>query len=241
MSDGFIKFPGNCPGNVSKNARYSVGLEKGDYVVGLYYRATDDELWYPTSNAHPELVERVNEIKLHFTGALGGGFYINEYKQVLVPVGEEAEYYYAGEYAEPLSFEFEGQTISGDPVGENGQPLEPGDLWTGPHPGIPYVLAAGGKDVYYRYMSRPGVQKEIKLSKSIGVEQAKRVAQELGKHVGYQGGRIYVNEFCNVFRPHQGHYGLEYIYLGKVDLDRWFPKPEIAEDESATSRETNPW
>lgn len=237
MSDKFVRFVGNCPGNVSKDARYSVRYEKGEYVVGLFYRSANDELWYPTSNEHTELVERINKIKLHFSGAPGGTFYINEYKQVLVPVGDDAEYYYAGEYETPLTFEFEGRVISGDPVDENGTPLKSGDPWTGPHPGIPYVLKAGGKDIYYRYMVRPGVAKEVRLSKCIGVEQAKAVAQELGKHKGDSGGRFYVNEFGNAFAPKDGQYGLEYVFLKKIDLPNWFPKPEIAQDETAVAEE----
>ena len=235
MANRFIKFVGNRPGNVSKDARYSVRYEKGDYVVGLFYRSSDDELWYPTSNEHPELVSRINAIKLHFNGAPGGTFYINEYKQVLVPVGDEAEYYYAGEYEIPLTFEFEGQIISGESIDSNGKPLNPGDPWTGPHPGIPYVLKAGSKDVSYRYMLRPGVEKEVKLSKCIGVEQAKIVAQGLSKYKGYSGGRFYVNEFGNAFAPKEGQYGMEYIFLQKIDLTNWFPKPEIAEDETAAT------
>jgi hypothetical protein len=235
MSDQFIRFVGNCPGNVSKDARYSVRYEKGQYVVGLFYRSTDGELWYPTSSSHPELVETINEIKIHFNGAPGGTFYINEYKQVLVPVGEAAIYYYAGEYSAPLTFEFEGQIISGEALDQDRNPLHPGAPWTGPHPGIPYVLKAGGNDVYYRYMVRPGVQKEIRLSKCIGVEEAKGIGQELSKHKGYHGGRFYVNEFANAFAPIEGHYGLEYVFLKKIELANWFPKPEIVQEETAAT------
>lgn len=238
MSDKFVKFVGNRPGNVSKDARYSVRYEKGNYVVGLFYRSVDDELWYPTSNEHPDLVESVNRIKLHFNGAPGGTFYINEYKQVLVPIGDEADYYYAGEYHPSLTFEFEDQIISGEALDDGGNPLQPGKPWMGPHPGIPYTLKAGCKDIYYRFMIRQGVEKEVSLSKTIGVEAAKRVAQELGKYKGYEGGRFYVNEFGTVFTPKMGPYGMEYVYLQKIDLANWFPKPEMAQDESAGASES---
>ena len=77
-----------------------------------------------------------------------------KHKQVIVPVGDAAQYYLAGTYDEPLRFEFEGKTISGEPVNLNGKPLQPGDTWTGPHAGIPYVLTAAGDDVYYRQACR---------------------------------------------------------------------------------------
>lgn len=235
MSDKFVRFVGNRPRNVSKDARYSVRYEKGDYVVGLFYRSTDDELWYPTSSDHPALVQMVNEIKLYFNGSPGGTFYINEYKQVLVPVGDEAEYYYAGEYHEPLTFEFEGQIISGKAVNQNGQPLSPGVPWHGPHPGIPYVLKAGGKDISYRYMVRPGVEKEVRLSKCIGMEPAQKVAHEISRYKGHTGGRFYVNEFGTAFAPMEGPYGLEYVFLLVIDLNNWFPKPELGQDEVAVT------
>ncbi|MGI6150090.1 MAG: hypothetical protein ACOYEU_12115, partial [Limnochordia bacterium] len=77
--------------------------------------------------------------------------------------------------------------------------------------------------------------KEVRLSKCIGVEQAKRVAQELGRYKGFSGGRFYVNEFCTAFAPKMGPYGVEYVFLQKIDLNNWFPKPEIGQAETAAS------
>lgn len=237
MASRYVKFTGNCPVNVNRDAKYSVRYEDGSYVVGLFYRAANNELWYPTSSSHQELVARVNDIKLHFNGAPGGSFYINEYKQVLVPV-QETGYYYAGEYNRPLTFDFEGYTISGEAVNQNGQKLEPGEPWIGPHPGIPYVLKAGGRDIYYRYELRPGVLKEVKLSGCIGTEKAARLARELARLKGNSGGRFYVNEFANAFAPKTTDKGLEYIFLEEIDLANWFPKPMVAEEELAiTERE----
>ena len=58
-----VRFNGNCPSNVNKDAKYTVKLEQGEYVVGIFYRSSDGELWYPTSGNHPELVEMVNKVK----------------------------------------------------------------------------------------------------------------------------------------------------------------------------------
>src|ERR1700683_366322 len=152
----FAFFPGNCPRNVSKDAKYSV--RGNDGRIGLTYRTGDDERWHMTTKDHPALAEMVNEVKIaHGTGP-HGPFYINEYKQVIVPVGDSAQYYFAGTYDAPLQFEFEGKTISGESVDLSGRPLRPGDTWVGPHAGIPYVLAATGNDVYYRTFPRPGVE-----------------------------------------------------------------------------------
>lgn len=220
-------FVGNCPSNVSKDAKYKIRLENREHVVGLFYRSADGELWYPSSNAHPELVNMVNELKIAKAGAPGGAFYINEYGQVIVPVvGEDKDYYLAGEYTTPLEFEFEGKILSGDAKDLEGKPLKPGDRWVGPHPGIPYVLKAGGTDIYYRCWVRPRVEREVRLSDSLGTEAAKGVAATIADIRGRDGGRFYINEFRQMFTPKEGEAGLDYVYIGKVnDLSLWFPKP----------------
>lgn len=236
----FVPYRGNCPGNVSKDAKYSVKHEAGKYVIGIYYRTSDGEIWYPISEDHSELVEMVNEVKTHFTGSPGGAFYINEYRQVIVPcVGEDGNYYLAGEYHEDLVFEFEGKIISGNAVDWEGKPIQPGDSWPGPHPGIPYTLAAGGKDIYYKYRPRPRVEKEVRLSKVIGKEKAAIVAKTIASVKGSTGGRFYVNEFCQAFAPKNGDYGVDYVYVGKISLANWFNKIESAEAETAASSDQN--
>src|SRR5262245_28133201 len=147
---GIVPFPGNCPKNVSKDAKYSIGRRKGRVLVGLTYETADDEIWHPTTDAHSRLVEMVSDVKTTYGTSPYGPFYVNEYKHVIVPVGEDGVYYYAGTYAEPLRFKMEdGLIISGESTNLDGRPLHPGDTWMGPHAGIPYVLAATGDDLYY--------------------------------------------------------------------------------------------
>jgi hypothetical protein len=223
----FAVFPGNCPHNVSKDAKYSV--RGADGLVGLTYRTADDERWHMTTKAHPALAEMVNEVKRTYGAGPNGPFYINEYKQVIVPVGDVAQYYLAGTYDSPLQFEFEGKTISGEPLDLDGNPLRPGDTWTGPHAGIPYVLSASGDDVYYRTFPRPNVEKRVKLSAEKDRRSAEQIARQLSAFKGSGGGRFYVNEFSSVFSPVNGTDGLQYIYIGQIDLDSWFPNPLASE------------
>src|SRR5262249_7887949 len=144
-------FRGNCPRNVSKSAKYSVRSEKTGSVIALTYSTSDDERWYMTTEQHPELVTLVNRAKTAHGNPPNGSFYINEYKHVIVPVTGSDTYYFAGTYDKPLRFDFDGITLSGEPIDKGGNPLNPGDEWTGPHPGIPYILAAGGSDIYYKF------------------------------------------------------------------------------------------
>ena len=169
-------FKGNCPRNVARDAKYSVRSSRNGPVVALTYRTGDDERWYASTEEHPELVKMVNQVKSSLGQSINGSFYINEYKQVIVPSVGTDLYHYAGTYDKPLRFKFEDETgteltLSGDPVDLKGNPLSPGDTWVGPHPGIPYVLCAGGKDIKFTIAPRPNVEKDIKLSKVLGLKR----------------------------------------------------------------------
>lgn len=218
----FPKFKGNCPRNVAKDAKYTIKSGKGKSVVALTYNTGDDERWYVTTEDHIDLVNMVNRVKLEVSGKPFGSFYINEFKQVLVPAVGSEDYFLAGEYTEPLRFEFEGKTISGEAVDLEGHPLSPGDTWVGPHAGIPYTLCAGGNDIKYTTMPRPNVEKTVKLSKEIGANKAKAVSSKIQGFKGFSGGRFYVNDFCRIFAPINEGYEWNYVYIGELDLDNWF-------------------
>ena len=220
-----VEFRGNCPKNVNKDAKYTVKSHEGKYVVGLTYQSDNGERWFPFSEEHAALAQMVNTVKNETAGNPGGAFYINEYKQVIVPASDgSGKYYLAGEYTIPLEFEFEGNTISGNAVNHSGECLSPGEVWEGPHAGIPYVLSGAKRDVMYEEEVRPNVTRKHGLSQYIGKDQAFAVVRPLlANKPG--GGRIYVNEYCQVFGPCDGTNGLQYIYLGAINLAQWFPKP----------------
>lgn len=224
------RFEGNCPRNVSKDAKYSVrrgsaGAGDGGLVVALVYEAEDDERWHPSTDAHPELVKMVNAVKTSAGQPPNGAFYINEYRQVIVPVAGTSDYYLAGTYGRPLEFEFEGKHLGGDARDLDGNPIAPGDTWAGPRPGIPYKLRAGGNDIAYTTSPRPNVTREIRLSKEIGPDRAREAASVVSRVKGHAGGRFYVNEHLNAFSPLSDGRDVRYVYCGKIDLDMWFPKP----------------
>jgi hypothetical protein len=183
------------------------------------------ERWLATTEEHPQLVHMVEGVKKAYGDTVHGPFYINEYGQVIVPVGPEADYYLAGEYDRRLIFDFEGRRLSGDAVDLTGKRLQPGDEWEGPHPGIPYILKAGGRDVYYNARPRRNVTRQITLSSAIGPERAAAFARAIREIKGFEGGRFYVNEWRQMFAPVGQESGWRYLYLGELNLDDWFPKP----------------
>lgn len=226
MIEPFPEFKGNCPKNVSRDAKYAVRTGAKGPVVGLLYNAANEERWHPTTEAHPALVAMVNAVKTQHGEAPNGPFYINEYGQVIVPAGSDARYYLAGEYEDMVEFEFEGNVLSGKGVGLDGRHFESGDTWTGPHPGIPYVLKAGGGDIYYESVPRKDVTKKVWLSREVDSDAAKAFARRIQEVKGWEGGRFYVNEWCEIFAPVTRSDRLTYTYVGHLDLleEPWFPK-----------------
>ena len=221
----FPVFDGNCPKNVNRDAKYAIRTSAGGPVVALVYLSANGERWLATTETHPDLVEMVNAVKTSMGEGPNGPFYINEYGQVIVPVGD-GTYYLAGDYDMYLRFEFEGKTLSGEGVDLDGRRLDPGDVWEGPHPGIPYILKAGGGDVYYRSHPRPNVTKDVTLSSAIGPQAARDFADRIQAVKSWQGGRFYINEWSQIFAPVDRGEGLTYIYVGHLDEnDPWYPKP----------------
>jgi len=84
---------------------------------------------------------------------------------------------------------------------------------------------AAGNDIYYKTFPRPDVEKRVKLSFERDKSVAEQVARMLSAFKGSGGKRFYVNEFCSVFSPISGREGLEYLYIGQLDLQLWFPNP----------------
>lgn len=224
MRELFPLFTGNCPHNVSRDAKYAV---RSGSLVRLEYVASGTDRWLITTEKHPYLVEAVNAVKVGVGGTPNGPFYINEFGQVIVPVGGSAEYYRAEDHYDlPLKFEFEGREITGDAVDSTGRPLEPGDLWTGPHPGIPYRLTAAGNDIYYDFSPSPNVKRRVALGSIVGPAAADAMAQRVRNIKGWHGGRFYINEWSEMFAPVNQSGGWEYRYIGHLEEnDPWFPKP----------------
>ena len=215
-----MKYPGYIPSNVNKDAKYSVVNGPHGYEVRLIYRLSAREEALLTTQQHGDLVAMVNAVKLEYNGREGGAFYINEYLDVLVPA-TDGGCYFAGTYQAHLEFDFDGQTIS--PKASPG--LQPGEPWSGPHVGIRYTLKAGGRDIGYETKPSPNIVRKELLSDYHGEDAAAALSMRLARVKGEAGGRIYLNECGSFFAPpaSQG----EYLYLGDLDDDLWFPPPEV--------------
>ncbi len=213
------RYTGLSPMNVSKDAKYSV---TADGQIRLVYRASAREKWLLSTDAHSPLVDMVNAVKMALNGVPGGAFYINEYRDVLVPDGAGGNCYWAGNYEGLLEFTFEDDIVI-SPKAPRG--LRPGDVWPGPHVGIVYVLRAGGQDIKYE-LKDGRRREEMRLSEVAGAAPAQRLARRIGAIKGTDGGRFYINEVGELFAPVSTVDEPNFLYLGHLDDDGWFPAPD---------------
>ncbi len=220
------KYTGLAPSNVSSDASYSVVGPESAPEIRLKFRISNRERALLTTDGHPDLVDMVNAVKKAISaGTPGGRFYINEFRDVLVPDGQGGAYW-AGKYRYSLEFDFDGTIIG--PEAPDG--LEPGDTWTGPHVGVRYTLAAGARDIRYK-IKEGRIERTEMLSDSVGPEAAAELAARLGRVRGSSGGRFYINEAAHFFSP-DPEGGADFIYLGCLtEDDQWFFPPEEFEDD----------
>ncbi len=240
-------YRGVWPQNVSKLAKYALRFLDGAWKITVLYEAGEGLRYLAVEGGGAVLIRRINAVKTALRNQLGGAFYVNEFRHVLVPVADSSgsgfgsHYYCAGRLDADLTFEFEGKPLTTKPVRPDGSPLAPGDRWVGPRPGIPYVLAAGGSDIYYESPAltdtdpptvRPRMTMRVLLSNVLGDKSAASHCARLVADVrGCAGGRFYVNEHGAMFTPvgaGDGN-GLDYVYCGQIDRAAWFPEVAIGE------------
>jgi hypothetical protein len=234
-------YRGLWPQNVGKTAKYAVRIVDGKWKVTVTYDLGEGLMFLAVESGGSDVADRVNEIKRVVEGQEGGVFYINEYQHLLVPLARNgsSQYYSGGRVDVEFAFDFEGRKLTSRPVDRDGAPLNAGDPWVGPRPGIPYVLAAGGQDIYYESPAltdanppevRQGVTRKVQLSKVLRDKEAvRRALAPIWKVRGHLGGRFYVNEHSAIFTPvdkGDGN-GLNYIYCGQIDVNSWFPQPDL--------------
>lgn len=233
-------YRGAWPSVVGKAAKYSIRMVDGDWRVTILYETGEGERYLAVDTGQGNLPDLIQSVK----DPPSGVFYINEYRHVIVPMphgdpdGTSVHYHYVGKFRDGFTFTYEDRPLSTKAVDAEGRPLEPGDQWFGPRPGIPYALAAGGQDIYHEMPAltddvnprvKPRTTKKVKLSKALrDPERVRRACAPVVKVRGYSGGRFYVNENGVIFTPTTSDFGeIDYIFCGHIDLENWFPEPPV--------------
>jgi len=218
-----VRFEGNTGINPGQDKRYRVISNGAKWKVGTTF-IDGDGVFEILSDGHENLINAILEIK-----PKGGSFRITEHRNVIVPRNDDGSdsvvYYTVGKYMTPIRFKYGMRIVAGEALDPMGNPLTPGNRWTGSMAGIQYVLAAGGNDIYYKKNIPGGGKIKIWLSHQIGNKAAVKVANTIKKVKGTDGGGFYVNGFQEMFGPVQ--IGTMWIphYFGKIDILDWFPDP----------------
>ena len=131
-----IPYMWNRTTSVVKQGKYRISMKSREPVVEVLIETADDMRIYPSSKAHPQLVEMVNAVKTAAGLAEGGQFYINEYRQVIVPatnfLGDDGvDYFYAGEYRSDIILALDGIIDCVDTRGAAWRPPKPSRPPTG--------------------------------------------------------------------------------------------------------------
>lgn len=211
---------GNVPSNVSRVAKYRV---RGGSDARIELELELDHLTRAILSTceHPQLVEKVNGVKLARSGAPNGAFYINEYGHIIVPDNEGTPWC-AGRFDVYLEFDLGG----GEAIGPCAPPdLRPGDPWRGPCVGVPYV-AAVDDDVYYKRVDG-NIESKRLLSRDVGDIKASHISRMVKAVRGGSSGRFYINEARELFTPVDEEGRRAFVYVGRAPDGSWFTEPEL--------------
>ena len=170
-----------------------------------------------TTRSWTDLVEAINDVAREHTGQRGGTFYVNEFKQVIKPVGtSQVTDIYVGEYPD-LHFQFDcsGQIIDNSDVSS----LSVGDDWPHQKVGIRYHYSANRRQVFYR-LEQGNVIRRIPIAVPKSFEAGLWQAKD------HSGGQFYINEHGHAFAPKAHDPTGPDVYIGSIDVTNgdWFEK-----------------
>jgi len=171
-----------------------------------------------TEDPWTQVVNDINDIAQDHAGATGGTFYVNEYKQVIKPVGTGPIVdIFVGEYP-GLHFQFD---IPGTRKIDNADVsgLQAGDDWPHHKVGIRYHYSAGRRQVFYR-SEEGNVIRRVAISVPASLEKGLYMVKD------GSGGQFYVNEHGHAFAPRVNDPIGPDVYVGSIDLQAkdWFDK-----------------
>ena len=175
--------------------------------------------WAKEEGDVPRLTEAITRVKERQTGHAGGGFRINEFGQVIVPVANASERYLVGE--------MQGRLVLENPFGTSpflnlwdDRGLVTGSPWLRPYIGIEYHLSRWGE----MYFWRRGATSE---SKELPLRQDKDLVQKIRAIRPWGPVKIRVNEYGIILTkapPEDSEDPWRPVYVGRISPEQWFSK-----------------
>lgn len=205
--------------NIPKDRKYSIVTSKhhGQYRPAIQFTDYQNNVEYSevyTTQPLVQLVKDINDIALEHNGAGGGVFYVNEFKQVIKPVGSDVTDIFVGEYPNlHFIFDCNGRLIDNADVSG----LQVGDRWPYQKVGTKYHFSAYRERVFYEQEDGNTIRRHT-FSVSPDILDALWSVKP-------NGGVFYVNEHGHVFAPA----GIDEspgqdIFIGTINYTQWIPK-----------------
>lgn len=206
--------------NIPRERKYSVTFAR-PYAQ---YRPTIQLTDYGTNIVYPEIyankawervVDDINDMATLHQGQAGGVFYVNEFKQVIKPIGDGSGVdIYVGEYPD-LHFVFDRNGVLIDNGDVRG--VRAGDPWPHQKVGIKYHYSAYRGEIWCE-------TPEGNVIRRHSIKAPEELAQALWIVKKTQGGIFYVNEHGYAFAPQNEDDSGPDVYLGRVNMAEWFAK-----------------
>lgn len=175
--------------------------------------------WAKEERDLPHLTEAVVGVKERLTGHGGGGFRINEFGQVIVPIANSPIRYLVGEVEGRMTLENPFKTPPFLNLWDD-HDLQPGSLWRRPNIGIEYHLSRWN-EVYFWRVGDTSEFKEVPPCQDEDLIGYIRAVRPWG------GVRIRVNEYGIILTkapPKSSGDPWQPVYVGRINPGKWFRK-----------------
>ncbi len=177
------------------------------------------QCWAREEGDVSRLTDAIVQAKERHTGHGGGGFRIDEFGQVIVPVASSYNRYLIGEVHGRLLLENPFETLSVLKLWDD-QGLVPGSPWRRPYIGSEYHLSRWGELYFWKH----GATAEVK---ELPPRQDDDLIKQIRSVRAWGPVKVRVNEYGIVLTKAQSNTSSDVwqpVYVGRINRRRWFSK-----------------